>query len=135
MEKNIVSEKVQKAVVKAIHTGEDVVKVVGNITREIIKTSKDEDLNTKEKVQKLTKEAIDGVKDGAKKAQPSTEEFIKKSTEIIKKTVKENAPKVANFAKEIFEGIKDGTKEVINESKKKQNIPENEESEKEEKTD
>ncbi len=119
MKENKVSEKVKDAVVNAIHAGEDVVKVLGNITKEIISTAKDEELETKEKAQKLAKEALEGAKEGYKKAKPPTEEFVKKAAETIGENFKEHAPKVANFVKEIFSGIVEGTKEVIDESKKK----------------
>ena len=115
-----VTKTVREGVVKAIHTGEDIAKIVGNITKEIIKTTKDEDMNTKEKAQKLAKDALDGVKDGYKKAQPPTEEFVKKASKTIFETFKEYAPKVANFSKDVFEGIRDGAKDVIDESKKKE---------------
>ena len=114
-----VTKTVRDGVVKAIHTGEDIAKTVGVITKEIIKTTKDEDMNTKEKAQKLAREALDGVKEGFKKAQPPTEEFVKKASKSIFEAFKEYAPKVAHFTKDVFEGIVDGTKDVIEESKKK----------------
>ena len=114
-----VTKTVRDGVVKAIHTGEDIAKTVGIITKEIIKTTKDEDMDTKEKAQKLAKEALEGVKEGYKKAQPPTEEFVKKASKSIFEAFKEYAPKVAHFTKDVFEGIVDGTKEVLDESKKK----------------
>ena len=66
MEEKKVSKIVQDAVVKAIHAGEDVVTAVGNVTKEIISTVKAEDLNNKEKAQKLAKEALEGAKEGFK---------------------------------------------------------------------
>ena len=114
-----VTKTVREGVVKAIHTGEDIAKTVGVITREIIKTTKDEDMNTKEKAQKLAKDALEGVKEGYKKAQPPTEEFVKKASKSIFETFKEYAPKVAHFSKEVFDGIRNGAKDVIDESKKK----------------
>ncbi len=114
-----ITKKVREGVVKAIHTGEDIAKTVGVITKEIIKTTKDEDMNTKEKAQKLAKEALEGVKEGYKKAQPPTEEFVKKASKSIFEAFKEYAPKVAHFTKDVFEGIRDGAKDVIDESKKK----------------
>ena len=52
MTDNDVRKKVQDAVVKAIHAGEDVAAAIKNVTQDIISTSKDEQLETKEKVQK-----------------------------------------------------------------------------------
>ena len=80
MEEKKVSKVVQNAVVKAIHAGEDVVAAVGNVTKEIISTIKTEDLNNKEKAQKLAKEALEGAKEGFGKAKPPTEEFVKKAS-------------------------------------------------------
>lgn len=124
-------EKVHDAVVKAIHTGEDVLKAVRNITKEIIKTSKTEDLSTKEKVETLTKEALQGAKDGYTKAKPPTEEFLKKASKTINETIKENAPKVAHFAQEVYQGIVSGTKDFLAEKKqrKTESEEENEETE------
>lgn len=118
MEEKKVSKIVHDAVVKAIHAGEDVVGAVGNITKEIISTIKAEDLDNKEKAQKLAKEALEGAKEGFEKAKPPTEEFVKKASVIIGEAFKENAPKVADFVKDVFTGIVDGTKEVIAEHKK-----------------
>lgn len=109
---------VQDAVVKAVHAGEDVVAAVGNVTKEIISTIKAEDLNNKEKAQKLAKEALEGAKDGFDKAKPPTEEFVKKAAVVISESFKEHAPKVAGFVKDVFSGIVDGTKEVIKGHKK-----------------
>ncbi len=131
MEEKKVSKVVQDAVVKAIHAGEDVVTAVGNVTKEIISTIKAEDLNNKEKAQKLAKEALEGAKEGFEKAKPPTEEFVKKASITISETFKEHAPTVANFVKDVFSGIVDGTKDVINEHKKSTAKPE-EEPEKEE---
>lgn len=122
-----VSSTVKDGVIKAIHAGEDVVKAVGNITKEIIKTAKNEELNTKEKTQKLAKEALQGAKDGYTKVQPSAEEFAKKASKSISEAFKAQAPKVAHFAKDVFDGIVDGAKEVIDESKKKTGGEEKEE--------
>ncbi|MCK4956731.1 MAG: hypothetical protein KAS49_03780 [Candidatus Cloacimonetes bacterium] len=112
-----VSKKVQEAVVKAIHAGEDVAKAISSATKEIIATSKDEELETKEKVQKLAKEALEGAKQGFEKAKPSAEEFAKKASVTIGKSFKEYTPKVAKFVKDVFEGVFDGAKEVIDEKK------------------
>jgi len=117
MEDKKVSKTVQDAVVKAIHAGEDVVVAVGNVTKEIISTIKTEDLNNKEKAQKLAKEALEGAKEGFEKAKPPTEEFVKKASVTISDTFKAHAPTVANFVKDVFAGIVDGTKEVIKEHK------------------
>ena len=118
MEEKKVSIVVKDAVIKAVHTGEDVVTAVGNVTKEIISTFKAEDLNNKEKAQKLAKEALEGAKEGFEKAKPPTEEFVKKASITISDTFKEHAPKVASFVKDVFSGIVDGTKEVIDEHKK-----------------
>jgi len=118
MEEKKVSKTVRDAVVKAIHAGEDVIGAVGNVTKEIISTIKAEDLDNKEKAQKLAKEALEGAKEGFDKAKPPTEEFVKKASVTISDTFKENAPKVADFVKDVFAGIVDGTKEVIAEHKK-----------------
>ncbi len=118
MEEKKVSKIVQDAVVKAVHAGEDVVVAVGNVTKEIISTIKAEDLNNKEKAQKLAKEALEGAKEGFGKAKPPTEEFVKKASITISESFKEHAPKVADFVKDVFSGIVDGTKEVIGEHKK-----------------
>ncbi len=126
MEEKKVSKVVQDAVVKAIHTGEDVVVAVGNVTKEIISTIKAEDLNNKEKAQKLAKEALEGAKEGFEKAKPPTEEFVKKASITISETFKEHAPTVANFVKDVFSGIVDGTKDVIKEHKKSTAKPEEE---------
>ncbi len=126
MEEKKVSKVVQNAVVKAIHAGEDVVAAVGNVTKEIISTIKTEDLNNKEKAQKLAKEALEGAKEGFGKAKPPTEEFVKKASITISDTFKEHAPKVASFVKDVFSGIVDGTKDVINEHKKDTTKPEEE---------
>ena len=131
MEEKKVSKVVQDAVVKAIHAGEDVVVAVGNVTKEIISTIKAEDLNNKEKAQKLAKEALEGAKEGFEKAKPPTEEFVKKASITISETFKEHAPTVANFVKDVFSEIVDGTKDVIKEHKKSTAKPE-EEPEKEE---
>jgi len=131
MEEKKVSKIVQDAVVKAIHAGEDVVTAVGNVTKEIISTIKAEDLNNKEKAQKLAKEALEGAKEGFEKAKPPTEEFVKKASITISDAFKEHAPTVASFVKDVFSGIVDGTKDVINEHKKCSAKPE-EEPEKEE---
>ncbi len=117
MEDKKVSKFVQDAVVKAIHAGEDVVVAVGNATKEIISTIKTEDLNNKEKAQKLAKEALEGAKEGFEKAKPPTEEFVKKASVTISDTFKAHAPKVASFVKDVFAGIVDGTKEAIKEHK------------------
>ncbi|MDO9577673.1 MAG: hypothetical protein Q7J16_07285 [Candidatus Cloacimonadales bacterium] len=113
-----VTSKVKDGVIKAFHAGEDVVKAVGNVTKEIISTAKAEDMNTKEKAQKLAKDAFQGAKDGYTKVQPSVEDFAKKASKIIFDTFKTYAPKVAHFTKDVFEGIVDGAKEVIDEKKK-----------------
>ncbi|MCD6176973.1 MAG: hypothetical protein J7K29_03960 [Candidatus Cloacimonetes bacterium] len=118
MEEKKVTKIVRDAVVKAVHAGEDVVTTVGNVTKEIISTIKTEDLNNKEKAQKLAKEALEGAKEGFEKAKPPTEEFVKKAAITISDTFKEHAPKVSSFVKEVFSGIVDGTKEVISEHKK-----------------
>jgi DNA-directed RNA polymerase len=118
MEEKKVSKIVQDAVVKAVHAGEDVISAVGNVTKEIISTIKAEDLNNKEKAQKLAKEALEGAKEGFEKAKPPTEEFVKKASVTISESFRENAPKVAGFVKDVFSGIVDGTKEVIGEHKK-----------------
>jgi len=118
MEEKKVSKIVQDAVVKAVHAGEDAIAAVGNVTKEIISTIKAEDLNNKEKAQKLAKEALEGAKEGFGKAKPPTEEFVKKASITISDSFKEHAPKVADFVKDIFSGIVDGTKEVISEHKK-----------------
>ena len=120
MSESKVSKAVRETVVKAIHAGEDVVKAIGNITKEIITTSKDEDLDTKAKAQKLAKEALEGAKEGFEKAKLPTEEFVKKASVTISDSFKENAPKVANFVKEVFSGILEGTKDIIKESKKEE---------------
>ena len=117
MEDKKVSKIVRDAVIKAIHAGEDVVVAIGNVTKEIISTVKTEDLNNKEKAQKLAKEALEGAKEGFEKAKPPTEEFVKKASVTISDTFKAHAPKVANFVKDVFAGIVDGTKEVIKEHK------------------
>ena len=124
MEEKKVSKIVQDAVVKAIHAGEDVVTAVGNVTKEIISTVKAEDLNNKEKAQKLAKEALEGAKEGFEKAKLPTEEFVKKASITISDTFKEHAPKVAGFVKDVFSGIIDGTKDVIKEHKKDKSKPE-----------
>jgi len=118
MEVKKVKKNVQDAVVKAVHAGEDVVAAVENVTKEIISTIKAEDLNNKEKAQKLAKEALEGAKEGFEKAKPPTEEFVKKASVTISESFKEHAPKVADFVKDVFSGIVDGTKEVIDEHKK-----------------
>ena len=112
-----IAKKVHDAVVKAIHTGEDVGKAVKNVVTEIISTSKDEELNTKEKVSKLANEALQGAKEGYTKAQPSLEEFLKKTSKNISETLKTNLPKVTQFTKEFFEGLVEGAKDVIEEKK------------------
>jgi|SRR6056297_2822394 DNA-directed RNA polymerase len=112
-----VRQKVQDAVVKAIHAGEDVGKAIKNVTKEIISTSKDEQLETKEKVQKLSKEALEGAKQGFAKARPSAEDFAKKASKTIADSFKEYTPKVGNFLKDVYEGVRDGAKEAINEKK------------------
>jgi len=117
MNDNDVRKKVQDAVVKAIHAGEDVAAAIKNVTREIISTSKDEQLETKEKVQKLAKEALEGAKLGFEKARPSAEEFAKKASSTIGESIKEYAPKVGKFMKDVFEGVRDGTKEAMGEKK------------------
>lgn len=117
MEEKKVSKIVREAVIKAVHAGEDVVVAVGNVTKEIISTIKTEDLNNKEKAQKLAKEALEGAKEGFEKAKPPTEEFVKKASITISDTFKAHAPKVASFVKDVFSGIVDGTKEVIKEHK------------------
>ncbi|MEA2096721.1 MAG: hypothetical protein U9P73_08545 [Candidatus Cloacimonadota bacterium] len=132
MEEKKVSKIVQDTVVKAVHAGEDVITAVGNVTKEIISTFKAEDLNNKEKAQKLAKEALEGAKEGFEKAKPPTEEFVKKASITISDTFKEHAPKVAGFVKDVFSGIVDGTKEVISDHKKdtakpKKDVPEKEE--------
>lgn len=132
MEEKNVSKTVQDAVVKAVHAGEDVITAVGNVTKEIISTIKAEDLNNKEKAQKLAKEALKGAKEGFEKAKPPTEEFVKKASITIGDSFKEHAPKVASFVKDVFSGIVEGTKEVIDEHKKDTAKPEKEEPEKEE---
>ena len=118
MEEKKVSKIVQDAVVKAVHAGEDAIAAVGNVTKEIISTIKAEDLNNKEKAQKLAKEALEGAKEGFGKAKPPTEEFVKKASITISDSFKEHAPRVADFVKDVFSGIVDGTKEVIGEHKK-----------------
>ena len=132
MEEKKVSKVVQDAVVKAVHAGEDVITAVGNVTKEIISTIKAEDLNNKEKAQKLAKEALEGAKEGFEKAKPPTEEFVKKASITIYDSFKEHTPKVASFVKDVFSGIVDGTKEVISDHKKDRATPEKEEPEKEE---
>lgn len=124
MKEKKVSKVVQDAVVKAIHAGEDVVTAVRIVTKEIISTIKAEDLNNKEKAQKLAKEALEGAKEGFEKAKPPTEEFVKKASITISDTFKEHAPTVASFVKDVFSGIVDGTKDVINEHKKETEKPE-----------
>lgn len=123
--------KVKDGVIKAFHAGEDIVKAVGNITKEIITTTKDEELNTKEKAQKLAKDALDGAKDGYTQVKPGVEDFAKKAAEKISETFKVYAPKIAHFTKDVFDGIVDGTKEVIDESKKKKSCCKNCEDEEE----
>ncbi|MDP8268030.1 MAG: hypothetical protein P9L97_04815 [Candidatus Tenebribacter davisii] len=123
MEGKKVNKIVQEAVVKAVHTGEDVITAVGNVTKEIISTIKNEDLNNKEKAQKLAKEALEGAKEGFEKSKPPTEEFVKKASIAINDSFKEHAPKVASFVKDVFSGIVDGTKEVIHEHKKETEKP------------
>ena len=130
MEEKKVSKIVHDAVVKAVRTGEDVITAVGNVTKEIISTVKTEDLNNKEKAQKLAREALEGAKEGFEKAKPPTEEFVKKASITISDTFKEHAPKVAGFVKDVFAGIVDGTKDVIHEHKKDKK-PEEKKSEKE----
>ncbi len=132
MEEKKVSMIVQDAVVKAVHAGEDVMVAVGNVTKEIISTFKAEDLNNKEKAQKLAKEALEGAKEGFEKAKPPTEEFVKKASITISDTFKEHAPKVASFVKDVFFGIVDGTKEVISDHKKDTAKPKKDALEKEE---
>jgi len=132
MEEKKVSKVVQDAVVKAVHAGEDVITAVGNVTKEIISTFKAEDLNNKEKAQKLAKEALEGAKEGFEKAKPPTEEFVKKASITISDTFKEHAPKVASFVKDVFSGIMDGTKEVISDHKKDTAKPKKDSPEKEE---
>ena len=122
-EKNVVSEKVKNAVIFAIHTGEDVVRSVANIAKDVIKTTKNEDLDSKEKASKLAADALNGVKEGYKKAKPKSGEFIKSSKEKITETFNEKGPVVAKFAKDVFNGIINGTKEVINEHKKTKEEP------------
>jgi len=112
-----VTKKVREGVIKAYDLGEDLVQAVGRITREIISTSKEEDLSSKEKVQKLVNEALEGAKQGIKTAQPSTEDFMKKASRSIGDAVKVAAPKVAHFAQEALKGIYEGAKDVY-ESKK-----------------
>ncbi|RLC51296.1 MAG: hypothetical protein DRI23_05265 [Candidatus Cloacimonadota bacterium] len=122
-----VANTVKDGVIKAIHAGEDVVKAVGNVTKEIIKTAKDDEMNTKEKAQKLAKEALQGAKEGYTKVQPPAEEFAKKAAKSISDAFKAHAPKVAKFTKDVFDGIVDGTKEVIDENKKKSGDDQDEE--------
>ncbi|MEA1972756.1 MAG: hypothetical protein U9N34_05620 [Candidatus Cloacimonadota bacterium] len=124
--KNAISEKVENVVIMALHTGEDVIKSVGNITKDIIKTTKDDDLNSKEKASKLASDALNGVKGGYEKAKPKSREFIKSSKEKITETFNEKGPVVAKFAKDVYNGIIEGTKKVISEHKNKN---ENEDSE------
>ncbi|MCF7857937.1 MAG: CCA tRNA nucleotidyltransferase [Candidatus Cloacimonetes bacterium] len=119
-----VSKIVHDAVIKAAHAGEDVIKAVGNVTKEIIATVKKEDLDNKEKAQKLAKEALEGAKEGFEKVKPPTEEFVKKASITISDSFKEHAPKVASFVKEVFSGIVEGTKDVIDEHKKTSVKPE-----------
>ncbi len=130
MKEKKVNKIVHDAVVKAVRAGEDVITAVGNVTKEIISTIKTEDLNNKEKAQKLAREALEGAKEGFEKAKPPTEEFVKKASVTIADTFKEHAPKVAGFVKDVFAGIVDGTKDVINEHKKDTTKPEEEEPEK-----
>ncbi|MDA3813407.1 MAG: hypothetical protein PF570_04055 [Candidatus Cloacimonetes bacterium] len=132
MKEKKVNKIVQDAVVKAVHAGEDVIAAIGNVTKEIITTIKTEDMNNKEKAQKLAKEALEGAKEGYDKAKPPTEEFVKKASVTIADTFKEHAPKVADFVKDVFAGIVDGTKDVIHEHKKDTTVPDEEEHKKEE---
>ncbi len=60
-----VTKTVREGVIKAYDIGEDIVHAVGSITKEIVRTAKDEELTTKGKVQTLAKEALEGAKQGA----------------------------------------------------------------------
>lgn len=107
-----VTKAVREGVIKAYDIGEDIVHAVGSITKEIIKTSKDEELTTKEKVQTLAKEALEGAKQGAKAVQSESKEFTPKAGKAIIEAIKYSAPKVAHFTKEAFTGIYEGVKDV-----------------------
>ncbi|NQV17339.1 MAG: hypothetical protein HQ534_02180 [Armatimonadetes bacterium] len=120
-----VTKTVRDGVIKAYNLGEDIVHAVGSITKEIIKTSKDEELTTKEKVQTLAKEALEGAKQGAKVVHSESKEFAPKAGKAIFEAIKFSAPKVAHFAKEAFTGIYEGAKDVY--ETKKGEIKEKEE--------
>jgi hypothetical protein len=84
-----VTKAVREGVVKAFDIGEDIVQAIGRITKEVIRTAKDEDLSNKEKVQKLAQEALEGAKQGAKTVQPPTEkQFNRLLKNSLKKQVK-----------------------------------------------
>lgn len=125
-----VTKAVREGVVKAFDIGEDIVQAIGRITKEVIRTAKDEDLSNKEKVQKLAQEALEGAKQGAKTVQPPTEEFVKKASKTIIETIKVAVPKVAHFTGEAFKGVYEGAKNVY-ESKKDSDEEKKEEEEEE----
>ncbi len=122
-----ISQKVKDGVIKAYHAGEDIVKAVGNVTKEVISTTKNEELNNKEKAQKLAKEALEGAKEGFNQVKPPVTDFARKASKTISDNFKAHAPTVAHFVKDVFEGIVDGAKEVIDETKKKSCCEEDEE--------
>jgi len=114
---NKITEAVKDGVIKAYDLGEDVVQAIGKVTKEIISTAKEEDLSTKEKVQKLAQEALEGAKQGIKKAQPPTEEYLKKAGKSIVEAIKVAAPKVSHFAQDALKGVYEGAKDVYDQKK------------------
>ncbi len=112
-----VTKTVREGVIKAYNLGEDIFHAVSKVTKEIVKTSKDEELTTKEKVQSLAKEALEGAKQGAKVVQSETKEFAPKAGKVIIEAIKVSAPKVAHFTKEAFTGIYEGAKDVYDTKK------------------
>ncbi len=110
-----VTKTTRDAVKKAYDVGEDVVKALSRITKEIVHTAKEEDLSNKEKVQKLAREALEGAKQGAKSAQPEAEEFLKKAGKTIIDAIKIAAPKIAHFTHGALKGVYEGAKDVYDE--------------------
>lgn len=112
-----VTKTVREGMNKALEVGEDVIQALGRITKEIVHTAKEEDLSTKEKVQKLANEALEGAKEGVKSAQPQTEEFVKKASKSIVESIKVAAPKVSHFAQEALKGMYEGAKDFYDQRK------------------
>ncbi len=112
-----VTKSVRDGVNKALELGEDFVQALCRVTKEVVHTVKEEDLSTKEKVNKLANEALEGAKQGAKSIQPQTEEFVKKASKSIVDSIKVAAPKVAHFAQEALVGMYEGAKDYYDQKK------------------